>query len=344
MKRSLLLIGLLAFIFVAVACGTVNEKTSGDNSGPVTEDSSEQADKKEDLGNKDYNDEENVPEKTEPLDVEQNVTGLIPNENGQIMILMYHRIGDRESTWTRTRENFRRDLQTLYDKGYRLISLKDYLDNKIDLPLGTTPVILTFDDGTSGQFDFIEGDEDLQIDPGSAVGIMKEFYEEHPDFGLEATFYVNQRPFNYRYWKEAVQKIVELGMDIGNHTLTHQNFKKLPSDKYPAEIGGLVAHIKEALPDYVIDSMVLPNGGYPQDVDKALEGEFQGVKYKNRALLLVGARPAPAPTDPVFNPLKLPRIRADEENLYRWLDYFDKHPEKRYVSNGIMEGKKYNLK
>ena len=36
---------------------------------------------------------------------------------------------------------------------------------------------------------------------------------------------------------------------------------------------------------------------------------------------------------------RIPRIRASEmetENtgLYDWLEYFDKHPEERYISNG----------
>src|SRR5439155_379078 len=52
---------------------------------------------------------------------------LAPNELGRVMILEYHKIDYPEERWTRTPENFRRDLETLYAKGYRLINLGDLL-------------------------------------------------------------------------------------------------------------------------------------------------------------------------------------------------------------------------
>ncbi|MGH7417393.1 MAG: polysaccharide deacetylase family protein, partial [Candidatus Rokuibacteriota bacterium] len=63
-----------------------------------------------------------------------------PNELGRVMILEYHKIDHPEGRWTRTPENFRRDLQRLWERGYRLVALNDYLDGKIRLPAGTTPV------------------------------------------------------------------------------------------------------------------------------------------------------------------------------------------------------------
>jgi hypothetical protein len=74
------------------------------------------------------------------------------NELGRVMILEYHKIDTPEARWTRTPENFRRDLQRLWDRGYRLVALNDYVDGKIALPAGTTPLILTFDDSSPGQF------------------------------------------------------------------------------------------------------------------------------------------------------------------------------------------------
>ena len=48
---------------------------------------------------------------------------LPPNELGRVMILEYHKIDQPEERWTRTPENFRRDLETLYARGYRLKKL-----------------------------------------------------------------------------------------------------------------------------------------------------------------------------------------------------------------------------
>src|SRR5262245_57603432 len=77
---------------------------------------------------------------------------LSPNELGRVMILEYHKIDRPEARWTRTPENFRRDLQRLWERGYRLVALSDFLDRKINLPRGMAPVILTFDDSSPGQF------------------------------------------------------------------------------------------------------------------------------------------------------------------------------------------------
>ena len=74
------------------------------------------------------------------------------NELGRVMILEYHKIDYPEERWTRTPENFRRDLEALYARGYRLQSLNDLLDGKITVGAGFTPVVLTFDDSSPGQF------------------------------------------------------------------------------------------------------------------------------------------------------------------------------------------------
>jgi len=115
---------------------------------------------------------------------------LAPNELGRVMILEYHKIDYPEERWTRTPENFRRDLETLYARGYRLIALNDLLDGRISVPAGTTPVVLTFDDSSPGQFRYVERDGRVEIDPKSGIGVLEAFIRERPDFGRAATFYV----------------------------------------------------------------------------------------------------------------------------------------------------------
>ena len=90
---------------------------------------------------------------------------LPPNELGRVMILEYHRIDRPEDRWTRTPVNLRRDLERLWERGYRLIALNDFLDRKIVLPAGTSPVILTFDDSSPGQFRYVERHGDWVVDP-----------------------------------------------------------------------------------------------------------------------------------------------------------------------------------
>ena len=115
---------------------------------------------------------------------------LAPNELGRFMILEYHKIDYPEARWTRTPENFRRDLQRLWERGYRTVLLGDLLERKIALPSGTTPIVLTFDDSSPGQFRYIEKAGQWVIDPDCGVGILEGFAREYPPFGHAATFYV----------------------------------------------------------------------------------------------------------------------------------------------------------
>src|SRR6266404_8028014 len=115
---------------------------------------------------------------------------LPANELGRIMVLEYHKIDYPEERWTRTPENFRRDLETLYTRGYRLQNLNAVIDGRITVPAGTTPVVLTFDDSSPGQFRYVVKDGKLEIDPKCGVGILEAFIKEKPDFGRAATFFV----------------------------------------------------------------------------------------------------------------------------------------------------------
>ena len=115
---------------------------------------------------------------------------LPPNELGRIMILEYHKIDLPEERWTRTPANFRRDLERLWERGYRLVALNDVLDGTISVRRGTTTVVLTFDDSSPGQFKLIEKNGEWVPDPDCAVGILEAFERQHPEFGHAATFYV----------------------------------------------------------------------------------------------------------------------------------------------------------
>jgi peptidoglycan/xylan/chitin deacetylase (PgdA/CDA1 family) len=266
-----------------------------------------------------------------------------PNEAGKIMVLMYHVIGESEGEWSRRWDNFRKDLEVLYEKGYRLVSLKDYIANNIDVEAGYTPVVLTFDDGTQGQFNIIEQDGSLTVDPKSAVGIMENFHEEQPDFGLAATFFVYY-PVPFRQ-KELIgykfEYLAEKGMDIGNHSYGHANLATLNADQLQYQLGKMVAETEKYLPGYSINSLALPYGANAREEyrEYIYEGAFEGTRYQNDAVLLVGSNPAPSPVDMKFDPRKLPRIRATDDpaintDMYDWMDYFEENPHDRYISDG----------
>lgn len=262
-----------------------------------------------------------------------------PNELGMLPILMYHDIGPVESEWCRTPDNFRADLQRLYDMGYRAVSLNDYIDNKIDVPPGMSPVVLTFDDGTAGQFRYIKQDDgSYEIDPDSAVGIMLDFYERNPDFGLAATFFVYYpTPFRQAGLVEAKLKhLVELGFDIGNHTYTHPDLSTAGASDIQKELGMAARRTAELVPGYRVRALAAPFGQLPKGELRPLAtaGEYAGFEYHNEIILLAGGNPSLPPNHVSFVADGVHRIRADQIRLDRWLDYLRDEPGLRYVSDG----------
>ena len=263
------------------------------------------------------------------------------NELGRIMILEYHKIDYPEDRWTRTPENFRADLEALYARGYRLQSLAALIEGRITAPGGTTPVVLTFDDSSPGQFRYVERDGRLEIDPKSAVGVLEAFIREKPDFGRAATFFVlpaadpPNRLFNQpEHVGRKLRWLVEQGYELGNHTLWHANLGKYDEAVVRAQLADAQAWVQKHVPDYRFRALALPHGVYPRKVDWALTGSAKGTTYHHDAILMVAGGAAPSPFAARFDPLRLPRIQAVGHDLAAWLSRFDRNPDDRFVSDG----------
>ena len=273
-----------------------------------------------------------------------------PNEAGKVMILMYHNIGEEEKTWTRTPENFRRDLETLYEKGYRPVSLVDYVRGSFDISAGTTPFVFTFDDGNENNFRYLETDNGWKIDPDCAVGILEAFREEHEDFNPQASFFVyGSRPFRQEELIEKkLQFLVNNGYFVGNHSWGHDDYKEekyIDPQMVMKSLGKNVAYLETFLEAGTVNTLALPYGNRPKDesAEMALvDGSYEGTEYENVAVLNVGWDPNKSPFHKDFDPTSIHRVRASETNvdnvgLYDWLDYFDNHPSQRYISDGEIE-------
>jgi peptidoglycan/xylan/chitin deacetylase (PgdA/CDA1 family) len=269
---------------------------------------------------------------------------LPPNELGRVMILEYHKIDQPEERWTRTPDNFRRDLERLWERGYRLVALNDFLDRKIAIPRGTTPVILTFDDSSPGQFKLIEKNGEWIVDPDCAVGILEAFERRHPEFGHAATFFVlpgadpPNRLFNQKELAtRKLQYLASRGYEIGNHTLWHANLAKYPERIVRQQIATAQEWIQRHVPSYRIRTLALPMGSYPSDIRWTIEGAEGQNSYRHDAILMVAGGAASSPYARTFDPYHLPRIQAVESELARWFSHFDRNPQERYVSDGNPE-------
>jgi len=265
----------------------------------------------------------------------------LPNELGKVMILEYHVIEEKESRWGRSVENFRKDLEHFYQAGYRTISLGEYIDGRIEIPRGTRPIILTFDDSSPGQFRYLLRNGKKEIDPDCAVGILIEFSRRHTDFRHIATFFVlpeAKEPHKLfgqpEFEADKLKELVALGFEIGNHTLWHANLGKYDTTTVQKQLAQSVAAIQKRVPGYTIRSLALPFGVYPKDLNLAVRGLFNGIAYHHEAILKVAGGSAPSPFSTSRDLLHLPRIQVPSSDLQYWLNYFDKRPEESFVSDG----------
>lgn len=253
-----------------------------------------------------------VPEELPP---EPPAITVEANEMGRIPILEYHSIGPVEYRWTRSAENFRKDLEWLYKNDYVLLSIEDYADNRYPIPAGRKPVILTFDDGKANQFNYLENGE---IDPDCAVGLLDEFYAEHPDFGSAAVFYVNRYPFGtISEAKKKLQYLYDTGRQIGYHTLDHNDLRYFSAE------GALTVlkSQKELLTELMPEGMTLNTLAYPHGWGPA--GSREGLSELIKIGLLIGAEPAYPLNHEKADAFRTPRIQAIDDE---WLRHFGRQP------------------
>ena len=254
----------------------------------------------------------------------------------------YHVVGDEEGRWSRTRSNFRRDLEMLYEQGYRLINILDYLDNNINVEAGFTPVVITFDDSNRSQFQLVIGsDGEWVADPDTAVGVFEQFIEEYPDFGHSLTFSVlpGADPPNDLFGQPdlngaQLNYLVERGHVLASHTLWHADLRALSKADVEEQLGRAQAMVDNLVKGYRLRILTLPYGGYPQEVAWAKTGSFDGTEYRHEMILMVGADPAPAPNHIEFDPFYTPRVQATQDEIDRVFGRFEQRPEERYVSDG----------
>ncbi len=281
------------------------------------------------------------------------------NELGKIPVLMYHGIYDMKNEETdfsggnvdrhgyhRTTEAFRSDLEFFYQNDYYMISLRDYLMGTINVPIGKSPVVLTFDDGLANNIRVLGRDDDNQliIDENSAVGIMEEFRAKYDDFGVTATFFLNQPLFRQReYNYDIIKWLIDNNYDVGNHGFNHKNLSPLDKDEVQMEIGRMDALLKEISDNRHLNVVALPYGRPYQKTHEnfsyILKGRYQEHNYENIAVLRSGWKPDFSPFDNRFDQSFIKRVQAydkDGEN-FDIETTFARLEETRYRSSGIME-------
>jgi peptidoglycan/xylan/chitin deacetylase (PgdA/CDA1 family) len=238
-------------------------------------------------------------------------------------VLVYHVIGRPEKRWTRTPENFRKDLEWLYRKGYYPMNLRDILTGFKGLPKRKIPVILTFDDSSSSQFRYLP---DGTIDPECAVGMIKSFHEEHPaEWPMRATFFIQVQTNNPDRnifgqpgsAQKKLRQLVEWGMEVGSHTYSHERLSNISSKEARYTLARSSKKLRD-LSGREITSLATPMGLYPSE-EAVFTGRYQKIEYDYQLVCEARGGFEPVPNSPNFKPWHIKRIQTT--NKY-WKKYF----------------------
>jgi hypothetical protein len=125
-------------------------------------------------------------------------------------------------------EDFEHQLNQMYDAGFSLISLEDWMAGNMVVPEGRRPLILSMDDLYFNNQ--IRLGEDGQPLPDTGFGILWAFYQEHPDFGFSCASFANLGNKLYAdptkdTWEMELAEAIVWGIDHNlmpyNHLYTH---------------------------------------------------------------------------------------------------------------------------
>lgn len=258
------------------------------------------------------------------------VTNRKPNEKGMLLVPMFHHLGNSKDPVFCTPTEFVGWLDEMDKMGMRPVTASQYLSNKMNLPVGATPVVITFDDGNPDQ---LQLDNNGNVTPDCFVGLWMKFAKDHPEFPVHATFFVLPVFFGQpKLQKKKLDLLLSLGCEIANHTITHPNLSHLNDLQVESEIGQAQLRLEGmGIPTPI--PLALPYGIRPRN-HKLLEGfTYKEKSIKPSGVFMVGAGPAPSASSANFNPYHIPRVAGSPEpfGLTYWLDRIKEHKVPLYV-------------
>lgn len=274
-----------------------------------------------------------------------------PNERGLIPVLEYHQIGDSEGRWSRSYQQFARDLELLHARGYRPITVRQLVTRRIDVAPGMTPVVITFDDASPGQFRFIATGDSVRVDPTSAVGIWEAFAARHPEWKGRAVFcmlpsasdghaFFGDKGIQGQLtaWRlQKVRYLADRGYELCNHTLWHANLSKMSGAMVQEQIARAQLAVDSAVSGHQMRTMALPLGIWPKDRALLRRGSWRDARsgrtttYEIDAVLKVGGGASYSPFDTLFDPLRIPRIQVFAQELETMLDLLDRRGNRYFA-------------
>jgi len=259
---------------------------------------------------------------------------------GQVMVLEYHSLGAYEGYLLRSVEGFRAEMERLYESGYTPVNLIEMIQGFPNLPPGAKPVVITFDDSDISQFRYLD---DGSLDPDSAVGILYDLHQRHPEeWPLKGTFYVlidvnGPQRILFGQPEQADKKLrwlVDNGFEVGSHTISHFDLATGSDLQVQYQLGESQRLLEEKAPGYDVQSFAVPYGSFPYNRALLQQGEWEGRPYTYTSNVMAWGGPALSPYDPDFDPFYISRIVTEPDEVAYWFDYFEQNPELYYTVPG----------
>jgi hypothetical protein len=260
--------------------------------------------------------------------------------------------------------DFRNQLQSLYDAGYTLVPLEDWIRGDLSLEIGRRPLVLAIDDLYFA--DQLYLNEDGTPSNRSGLGILWEFYQEHPDFGYSASLFYNLGDKLYGNhitttwfivtdgWEEALAQVIVWGIEHDlmpyNHFYTHPQLAKLDGPSMLYEYQQNEIRMKQLLTiagrpelfDQLDNMIALTYGawpgteymnefliGMPSQTRKPLLGVFE-IDYAVRAKYML------PPYSADFNRYHIPRLVANADSVELLVTDRDHFPLAQQCTLGII--------
>lgn len=200
-----------------------------------------------------------------PTPVPVHLTATLWQTLPKVPILMYHRFipqgGEYATAYKIHLSDFDGHLSTLYDAGFSLISLSDWVQGSIHVPEGRRPLIITIDDLFYA--DQLSLDEQGQPASYSGVGRLWQFSQEHHDFNFHVGLFFNlgDKSYTNRYangsfyvegdWRKDRAEAIVWGVENGaipmNHFYNHPFLNKLSPTEIQWELEENDRALREAL-------------------------------------------------------------------------------------------------
>jgi len=174
----------------------------------------------------------------------------------EIPVLLYHVVKpnpDPTNPWQFSLAEFEKHMAYLKENGYRTLTMKQYfniLDGKAAMP--NKPILLTFDDNSNDFYPYV--------------------YPILQKYGMKATQFTvsDWVDGSWNMTSSEILTVMENGIDIQNHSVTHPFLASLSKEEQYSEINNATIELKE-LTGKTTNAFAYPYGNYNEETISVLQ-------------------------------------------------------------------------